>query len=482
VKHRRHTPRISNPVAGAIAVLVIFVVCWLVFGGPIPFAGSGYRLKAVFTVETQLHLASPVRIAGVDVGKVTSISRVGGNSRAAVVTMSIDSAGLPIHSDATVEIRPRLFLEGNFYVNLQPGTPEAPVLGSGGTLPAAHTRGPVQLDRILSSLNSNVRGNLQTLVQGFGDSLNQVPSAAADASADPTQKGLTAAQSLNRSLTDSAAAFRASAIVNQALLGERPHDLSRAVTGLSQTFTGLAASGSHLSGLVSSLNTTMGALASRQSDLSRTIALLPGTLRAIDATLGPLEASYGPTRTFAREVLPGITQLGPTITAALPWLTQARALVSDQDLGGLLTDLTPAIQDTGATVRSTRALLGGAYALAACFNHTIIPTGNETISDPPITTGLPVYQELFQSAVGIASASQDFDGNGRYIRSTAGGGSDRVATGSLVGAGPLYANAVLPPLGTRPEFDPTAPPFNRSVECLKENPPDLNAAKTGAGP
>ena len=482
MKRRRHSPPIPRALAGALAALLILAVCWLVFGGPTPFEGSPYRLKALFTVQTQLHLDSPVRIAGVDVGKVTAIKRVGGNSPAAVVTMTIDHEGLPIHTDATLNIRPRLFLEGNFYVDLQPGTPSAPVLSSGGTLPAAHTSGPVQLDRVLSSLNSNVRSNLQTLVQGFGDALNQTPSTAADATADPTQKGLTAAQSLNRSLDYSADAFKASALVNQALLGERPHDLSGAITGLSHTFRGLARSGAHLSGLVTSFNTTMGALAARQGDLSQTIALLPSTLRSADAALGPLQASFGPTRTFAREILPGIKQVGPTITAALPWLAQSKALLSKRDLGGLLTDLTPAVQGTGATVRSTRKLLGGAYELAGCFNHTIIPTGNETISDPPLGTGLKVYEEFFQSAVGIASASQDFDGNGRYVRSTTGGGSDREQTGSLPGQGPLYGNAVYPTLGTRPAYNPTKPPFDRSVSCLKENPPNLNSAKTGAGP
>ncbi len=486
-RRRRHRPLVSNVVAGVLAAVVILAACWVVFGGPTPWGGSAYRLKAVFTVQTQLHLDSPVRIAGIDVGKVTAIKRVGGSSPAAVVSMTVDHAGLPIHSDATVNIRPRLFLEGNFYVDLAPGTPSAPVLHSGATLPAAHTSGPVQLDRVLSSLNSNVRANLQTLVQGFGTALNATPSAAADATADPSQRGLTAAQSLNRSLNDSAAAFKASAIVNQALLGERPHDLSGAVTGTSKVFTGLASSGGHLADLVTTLNETMGALADRQDDLSQTIALLPGTLKAADAALGPLQASFAPTRTFARELLPGIKQLAPTITVALPWLAQSRALVSDADLGGLLTDLTPAVQGTAATVTSTRALLNGSRTLAACFNHTIIPTGNERISDPPITTGLQVYQELFQSAVGIASASQNVDGNGRYVRSTAGGGADLVQTGSFPGTaaqggGPLYGNAVVPPLGTRPAYDSTQPPQVRTVACLTQNPPDLNSATTGVGP
>ena len=58
-------------------------------------------------------------------------------------------------------------------------------------------------------------------MQGFGASLNGQPTAAQDASQDPSVRGLTAAQALNKSLEYSAGAFKASAIVNQALLGHR---------------------------------------------------------------------------------------------------------------------------------------------------------------------------------------------------------------------------------------------------------------------
>ena len=238
---RRQRARISNVAAGAIGVVVIFVVCWLVFGGPIPFSGGGFKLKAVYTSQTELHLASPVRIAGVNVGKVTGIEHIGGNSPATLVTMSITAAGLPIHADATTNIRPRLFLEGNYYVNLQPGTPQAPALSSGATLSSPHNSGPVQLDRVLSALNSNAAGQPPDAAAGPRLDAQPVPTAAQDASQDPSQRGLTAGQSLNESLKYSANAFKASAIVNQALLGERPHDLSGAVAGTEKFFSGLAA-------------------------------------------------------------------------------------------------------------------------------------------------------------------------------------------------------------------------------------------------
>jgi phospholipid/cholesterol/gamma-HCH transport system substrate-binding protein len=479
---RRHQPRISTLAAGLIASVLILVVCYLVFGGSVPFTGSPFILKATFTAETDLHLNSPVRIAGVNVGQVTTVSRVPGSPTAAVVTMTIDPSGLPIHADATVNIRPRLFLEGNYYIDLAPGTPAAPTLSTDATLPAANTSGPVQLDRVLSALNSNARANLQTLLQGLGGSLNGIPTPAQDASQDPSQRGLTAGESLNASLKYAANAFKASAIVNQALLGSQPHDLSGVVAGNAHIFAALASQQSRLSDLVTVFNATMGALAARQQDLSTTIALLPPLLRAQASALGPLQSSFGPTRAFAQALTPSVKQLDSTIGVALPWIAQSTALLSPRYLGGLLDSLTPAVQGTASTLSSTETLLSGSDALARCLVHNVIPTGNEVIQDPPVSTGLQVYQELFQSAVGLAGIGQNFDGNGRYVRASAGGGSDRVATGSLASDGPLYGNAVLPPLGTRPAFPGQAPPVRRDIPCYRNAAPNLNHVRTGAGP
>jgi virulence factor Mce-like protein len=473
---------VSNLAAGVVAAVLILAVCYLVFGGSLPFQGSGFQLRATFTVETQLHLGSPVRVAGVNVGTVTGVRRLAGSSSAAIATMTIEPSGLPVHADATANIRPRLFLEGNFYIDLSPGTPSAPTLGSGATLPASQTTGPVQLDRVLSALNSNTRANLQTLLQGLGQTLNATPTAAEDATQDPSVRDLTAGQALNASLKYAANAFKASTIVNAALLGQQPHDLSGVVNGNARIFSALASEQGHLANLVTTFNATMGALASRQQDLSTTISLLPPLLRTADSALGPLQASFAPTRQFARDLTPSVTQLAPTITAGLPWLAQSTALMSRSELGGLLRSLTPAVQGTASTLTASKSLLHGSDSLAGCFVHTLIPTGNEYVQDPPLTTGLQLYQELFQSAVGIAGSAQNFDGNGRYVRSSAAGGSDRVQTGALGADGPLYGNAVLTPLGTRPAYPGTQPPINDKVACLRSAPANLNSATTGTGP
>ena len=474
---RRDRPRLSNLAAGAVGVLLAALVAYLVFGGSLPFQGKPFVLKAVFTTETQLHIPSVVRTAGVEVGQVVSVQHLSGE--AAVVTMHINDNGLPVHADSTVNIRPRIFLEGNFYVDLHPGTPGAPVLSSGATLPAANASGPVQLDRVLAALNSNTRADLQTLLQGLGLALNGKPTAAEDASQDPSVSGLTGGQALNASLQYSVDAFRASAIVNQALLGTQPHDLNRVVTGNEKLLRGLANSGDRLASFVTTFNDTMAAFASREQQLSQTVAALPPWLSATNRALGPLNRSFPPTRAFARAFIPALQQLDPTIGVALPWLRESTLLASNQELGGLLSQLTPAVQRTSASLSDTKSLLVQADLLAQCFSHNIVPAGNEVIHDPPIGTGQPLYQEFFQTAVGLAGTAQNFDGNGRYMRAQPGGGSIQIHTSSIRGAGPLYGDTVLPQLGTRPAWPGHAPPLNRSVACFRNPAPNLNQVSTG---
>src|SRR5262249_33237980 len=131
---------------------------------------------------------------------------------------------------------------------------------------------------------------------------------------------------------------------------------------------------------------------------------------------------------------------------------------------------------------STKSLLNGSNALARCLIHTVIPAGNQKIQDPPLTTGLRVYQELFQSSVGLAGTAQNLDGNGRYVRAAARGAGDPGQPGPLGGDGALDGNALLPTLGTRPAYKGKTPPIRGDVPCFKTSQPKLNAVKTGTGP
>jgi len=142
--------------AGVIALLVVIVGCYFAFTKANPFSHP-YKLNAVFADSDNIRPSSPVRIAGVDRGKVTGVSPLPGKVGAAKVSMEIKSDGLPLHRDATARIRPRVFLEGNFFVDVHPGTPQSPDISSGDTIPVTQTATPVQLDQVLTTLQASTR-------------------------------------------------------------------------------------------------------------------------------------------------------------------------------------------------------------------------------------------------------------------------------------------------------------------------------------
>jgi virulence factor Mce-like protein len=170
--------------AGLTVAVAVAVFSFLVFGNDVPFTRP-YQVKAVVQNANNIKPKSPVRIAGVEVGKVKKVEPAGGDSTASIITMNIEDKGRPIYKDAELKIRPRIFLEGNFFVDLSPGSPGAKELADQGTIPLANTSSPVQLDQVLTSLQSDTRKDLQKLIQGYGSALNEKPTAAEDRDQEP---------------------------------------------------------------------------------------------------------------------------------------------------------------------------------------------------------------------------------------------------------------------------------------------------------
>jgi ABC-type transporter Mla subunit MlaD len=479
-KKRRTGNRVSPVVAAVIVLLLIAVLAFIAFSPSLPFS-SPYQVKAVFSNAANIQARSPVRIAGVNVGEVKSVDRQP-NTTNTRVTMTIDKQGLPIFQDAEMKIRPRIFLEGNFFVDIQPGTPGAGTVKDGGTIPITQTSGPVQLDQVLTALQSDTRRQLQVLVQGYGDALNGKPLPGEDADQDPSVKGLTGGQALNKSLDYSVAALRGVSIVNEASLGLVPHDLSKLIAGAQKTSAQLSANDRTLKDLVTNFNHTMAAFAAQSNNLSATIRLLPPVLEQARPTLASLNASFPPTRAFAREILPGVRQSAATINASFPWITQVRLLVSKPELQGLVAELKPAVSSLSSVTDESIVLLPQVDLASRCFIHNVLPTGDKVVDDGFLSTGIANYKEFWQTMTSLSGESQNFDGNGSYTRFQTGGSNDTVSTGpTTFGGAPLFGNAGSTPLGTRPARPAKRPPYNRTVACYKNALPNLKAT-TGGGP
>ena len=475
-----------SPVAAALIVLVIAGIgVYLGFTKDIPFT-QGFRMSAVFETSNNLRKNSPVRIAGVEVGRVKDIKRFQDTDMAEVV-MEINKKGLPIHKDARAKIRPRIFLEGNFFVDLSPGTPDAPTIDKGDTIPATQTSSPVQLDQLLGALQSDTREDLKTLLAEYGRALAGPPeeSDRLMEGADASTRGETGAESFNDTYDDAGPALRGASIVNEAFLGEEERDLSRLIAGLQLVTSALGRNETVLQDFVENFNTTLSIFADEKDNVSATIRELDGLLPQADRTFASLNRSFPSVRAFSREILPGVRETPATIRAARPWIRQARLLMGPNELQGLAKDLRPTTRDLAVATDAAVSLFPLQNMLARCQNEVVLPTGDIKITEPEgrkqFETGVENYKEFWYAMAALASEGQNFDGNGGYVRFQPGGGTQTLGTGASNSGGPTqFFNLASPPIGTRPVYSGKRPPYRPDVACHTQKIPDLNSARTGA--
>ena len=477
--YRRGPRGLSRAAVGTIVAIAIVILTYLAFTKDIPFSGGGYEAKATFENAATLRSTSPVRIAGVNVGEVTAVEADGD---ATEVTFTVAEEGLPLHTDATIEIRPRLFLEGNFFLDAHPGSPSAPELPDGGTIPVTQTSTAVQLDEVLTTLQKPDRKNLSEFLEGFGTGLNHKPTAQEDETQDADVQGETAGQALNDAFRYGGSAGKSSAIVTEALLGEEPHDLSRLVLGTRRIFGALLSREEQLKDLITNFNVTTGALAAESSNLSATVRELAPTLEETRPALLHLSEALPPLRAFARELEPSIRELPGTIRASRPWLRQTLKLLHKRELGGLAGILAKATPGLAGATHSGIGLLRQTGLTSLCATNVLVPTGDVVIDDAggayPFSTGQPNVREFFYSASQQAGLGQDFDGNGTYLRVQPGGGDVIARTNNPSGGSQnelLYTPTIAPPLATRPNLSVTSKPaFNTDVACHQNAVPDIN--------
>jgi phospholipid/cholesterol/gamma-HCH transport system substrate-binding protein len=459
VKRRARNRRLTPFAAGAATIVLIALATYFAFGGSVPWKTT-HEFKAVVRSANELQARTPVRIAGVTVGQVTKIERGPGST--AIVTFELADSGLPIHRDATLKIRPRLFLEGNFFIDLQPGTPASPNLTDGGTIPLPQTATPVQLDQVLTSLGYSARTDLQRFLHGLSKSVDEG-----------------GAEHFHRLVPLLEPALLRTAVTTQALHGQRPGDAAGFIRDGERTARALAGRRQQLPRLVSALDTTLTTLAQRRAALGRSLVALNDIAGHAPAAFDALDRLFPTLRAFSIETRPALRALPATLALADPLLVQARGLVSQRELPALLRDLDPAVATLSTLSPRLRTSLGKLEPITECLRRNAIPTLKSSVVDPPHTTGRPIYREILDSTVGLASASQNFTGDGQAVRYHAGFGNQVITTGKAPSLGePLVGLSSEPLIGSRPRYTATLPPFRPDVQCISQQPPNL-AAETG---
>ncbi|HEY2702889.1 MAG TPA: MlaD family protein [Candidatus Dormibacteraeota bacterium] len=348
-------------IVNAVMVLLFAAVCIgameflaLNIGQPNPLS-AGYRVRAVFADADGVPTAADVRVAGVQVGRVTAVERDAAHPNATVVTMVIsDSRAVPVYSNGTAKVRPKTLL-GEKYVDLVPGDRRGEELASNSTLPESSTTTTVEADQIFNAFDARTREEQRLVLQAL-DAATQHRAGDLQAIIPQLQQGV-------------------ANLVPVAQVYEKDNpEMGRILTNLATLMGTLGDEHQQLAGLLANGNVALGAIAQRDQSLIT-------TLREASNVAAELNAAAAPTVDAQRQAL---AKLAPALGAERGFLGQ----VVDPNAG------CPGKPNCGIDEVFTGTLLGQ-------LNY---PNDQLTITTP---TGLKVTQQwasLFTPPAGQHSA------------------------------------------------------------------------------
>ena len=248
-----------------------------------------------------------VRVSGVRIGDIGAVELKDGR---AIVRMDIDRKYEDmIHTDATALLRPKTGLK-DMFIQLDPGTDEAPVAEKGWTIPVDSTTPDVNPDEILSSLDADTRDYLRLLISDAGRGLEGRGSDLRDLFRrfEPTHRDLAA--------------------VNGAI-AERRANLRRLITSLNELNGELASHDDDVAGLVTSSAAVLRSFASEEQNISSAVSELPSTLQQTTTSLGQVQRFadvLGPT---VERLRPAARALDPANEAVRPFAKEATPLLAN---------------------------------------------------------------------------------------------------------------------------------------------------------
>jgi phospholipid/cholesterol/gamma-HCH transport system substrate-binding protein len=398
-KQAPSAPRILTMVLFALSCFGLLLFLWLSFGGSVPLKPRSYRFKVAIPEAAQLGLEADVRVAGVRVGKVRE-KELDPHGNRTLATIEVDRRYAPIRSNATAILRQKTLL-GETYLEMTPGTKNAPFLKEDGILSARQVKPTVELDEIFEAFDPNTRQAFRTWQQELAK-LIQSPRRGQDLS--------DAFGNLPVFSTEAADLFETLNSEQQALRGT--------IRDTGSVFEAITRNEGALSRLITSSDRVFDATASQNDALATSFQIFPTFLDESKLTLARLQ-------TFARKTDPLIQDLRPATRDLTPTLRDVRLLAPD--LRNLFDDLDPLITASKRGLPALRDILKGASPLFA-------ETGPFLSQLNPILQYLELYQkqltdfiEVGGSGIAATYATKTAGSAGHYLRQFGPQGIESVA-------------------------------------------------------
>jgi phospholipid/cholesterol/gamma-HCH transport system substrate-binding protein len=300
--------KIVTMVAFAASCIGLLLFLWISFGGAVPLAAQGYRMKVEFKDAVQLGAQSDVRISGVSVGKVVSVSldRHTGLIKAVI---QLDPKYAPRPADTRAILRAKSLL-GETYVELSPGSATAPKLPDGGTLPQGQVSDAVNLDQILSTFDPATRKAFQVWQQQYGVAL--------------TNRG----QDFNQAIAE-LYPFATNVDSVLAVLNRDSAATSTLLRNGGQVFSALSRSPAQLQGFIKNSNAVFAATAAQDRALADTVRAFPAFNVATKQTIERVDRFAQTTKPLIDELRPAARQLSPALEQTAIFAPELRDLMVD---------------------------------------------------------------------------------------------------------------------------------------------------------
>lgn len=443
------------------SVLLLALAALIVSGQGLP-GGGGRQLHGVFNGTMGLRAGSPVRVAGVQIGKVADIGN--GPGATAEVTLDLRADAPPLRAGTRLRIRPRVFLEGGYIVEVEPGPPGRPLLGDGATVPLRDTSLAVSLPSVVGVLDRDARGRITTSVSELDAALARSGSAA------PLLRALPPTL---RDATKLAVAAR----------GTRPGELGDLLRNADRATAALAAHREGLGATLAGVRRVTGIVADEDAATRAVLREVPRMAERAPAALREIRRGLPVVDGLVGDLEPTLRAAPPAVAAADRTLVQAERLSRPAELPALARAARPLLRELPGVLDSARATLAQATPLVRCLRDKILVGFDQRVPDGELSTGTTVLQELLSLSVGLASAGQGFDANGAMVRLAAVLGPEIFTTDGDAGLGPLSAATASEITSARPAWYGTngLPPFRPDLECATQPLAPLRSRTVSAG-
>jgi phospholipid/cholesterol/gamma-HCH transport system substrate-binding protein len=275
-----------------------------------PFVGEDFATLTADFQSAQAVTAGQgqaITIAAVKIGKVGSVELEEGH---AVIGMDIEPQYLElIHPDATLLLRPKTNLN-DMTVEIDPGTAPGHV-EEGYNFPLSRTEPNVNLEALLSTLDTDTQQYLQLLVaggaQGIGARAGQVSGA------------FKRLQPFSHYLAD----------LNRAV-AQRRVAVARSIHLFGQLTTELARHDAQLERFVTAGRASLGNFANEQQAIQEALIEFPSTLATLQAALASSDSFARVARPAFLGLIPQAQALGPAFRASERLFAQTTGPIRDQ--------------------------------------------------------------------------------------------------------------------------------------------------------